>query len=462
MDPPVDDLSDTLGSGRLDAVALVPDTGLLVLTVWTAAGVRHLAVGLGPWVAGVGWSPRTPTFAAPKTHPLVAALRAHALGHTVRAVTLDDTEALWIILGDAAVTARVRLVPALRGEVTLFDPTGARIVAWRPSGVARGSETPSGDRDAVGAELLRLSDALVVSLRRRELVKAIDQRQRQLARRQEAVEGDLARLDDVARMQRVGRMLLAQGGKIRRGATRATLEDWEEGGTLEVTLDPAFPAKSQAAAIFARARRLAQAEAVMWARLEATVRLLEAVRSLGETVREAEEVTAGVLVRWTEAAVALGVRRGGGAPGSTQTRARRGEKPERPRRPYLEYVGSHGGKILVGRGAVDNDRLTLRVARPQDVWLHARGVAGAHVVVPMAKGVTVAPELLVDAATLAAHHSDARGETLVEVAWTERRYVRKPRKSPPGSVLLDRERVIALRLEPARLRRLLADRPEGS
>ncbi len=115
----------------------------------------------------------------------------------------------------------------------------------------------------------------------------------------------------------------------------------------------------------------------------------------------------------------------------------------------------------MGRGAADNDRLTLQVARPQDVWLHARGVPGAHVVVPLVKGASVTPEVLVDAATLAAHHSDARGESVVDVQWTERRYVRKPRKSAAGAVTVDRERVMSLRVEPARLRRLLADKPEG-
>jgi predicted ribosome quality control (RQC) complex YloA/Tae2 family protein len=115
---------------------------------------------------------------------------------------------------------------------------------------------------------------------------------------------------------------------------------------------------------------------------------------------------------------------------------------------------------LVGRGSVDNDKLTQRVAKPHDIWMHTRGVPGAHVVIPLARGATLHPEVLVDAATLAAHHSDARGADFVEITWTEKRYVRKPRKAPPGRVTLDREKVLALRLEPDRLARLLASRSE--
>ena len=70
-------------------------------------------------------------------------------------------------------------------------------------------------------------------------------------------------------------------------------------------------------------------------------------------------------------------------------------------------------------------------ARPHDLWLHARDDAGAHVVVPLERGEACPSELLCDAATLAAHFSQARGQARVDVTYVERRYVRKPRKSRP-------------------------------
>jgi predicted ribosome quality control (RQC) complex YloA/Tae2 family protein len=87
-------------------------------------------------------------------------------------------------------------------------------------------------------------------------------------------------------------------------------------------------------------------------------------------------------------------------------------------------------------------------------------VAGAHVVVPLDKGASCPPDLLADAATLAAHFSDARGAAHCEVTYVERRYVRKARGAAPGAVTYDHEKVLALRLEPARLARLLATREE--
>jgi predicted ribosome quality control (RQC) complex YloA/Tae2 family protein len=114
-----------------------------------------------------------------------------------------------------------------------------------------------------------------------------------------------------------------------------------------------------------------------------------------------------------------------------------------------------GARILVGKGAAQNDRLTFQTARPHDLWLHPKDRTGAHVIVPLAKNATIAPELLIDAAHLAAHFSDARGETIVDVQYAPRRYLRKPRGSPPGFVVVDREKVIAVRLERGRVERLL-------
>ena len=125
------------------------------------------------------------------------------------------------------------------------------------------------------------------------------------------------------------------------------------------------------------------------------------------------------------------------------------------RAPHREFVSQDGCAVLVGRNAADNDRLTLRVARPHDLWLHARGVTGAHVVVRLDKGKPCPPQTLADAATLAAHFSDLRGESVIDVLYTPRRFVHKRKGSAVGSVTLGREKVMALRVEPARVRRLL-------
>jgi predicted ribosome quality control (RQC) complex YloA/Tae2 family protein len=136
----------------------------------------------------------------------------------------------------------------------------------------------------------------------------------------------------------------------------------------------------------------------------------------------------------------------------------RGRSPAARRLPYRAFRSRSGAPILVGRGARDNDALTFKVARGNDLWLHARGAAGAHVVVP---GAGDAPDsgALADAALLAAHFSSFRGADAVEVAWTRCKYLRKSKGAPAGSVLVTQEKVIRVRLDESRLAELL--RTEG-
>jgi predicted ribosome quality control (RQC) complex YloA/Tae2 family protein len=99
-----------------------------------------------------------------------------------------------------------------------------------------------------------------------------------------------------------------------------------------------------------------------------------------------------------------------------------------------------GFEILVGKGAAENDRLTFRVARPNDLWLHAAGFAGSHVVVRNPDALPEIPRAVVErAAQLAAHHSKAReARGKVEVHVCRAADVRKPRGFPPGKVELRR------------------------
>jgi predicted ribosome quality control (RQC) complex YloA/Tae2 family protein len=99
-----------------------------------------------------------------------------------------------------------------------------------------------------------------------------------------------------------------------------------------------------------------------------------------------------------------------------------------------------GWEVLVGKGARDNDRLTFGIASPKDLWLHAAGYAGSHVVVRASEAGEPAPREVVErAAELAAYHSKAReARGKVEVHLCRVADVRKPPGFPPGKVQLRR------------------------
>lgn len=99
-----------------------------------------------------------------------------------------------------------------------------------------------------------------------------------------------------------------------------------------------------------------------------------------------------------------------------------------------------GFEVRVGKGARENDRLTFGAADPHDLWLHAAGYAGSHVVVRNPTRLAELPrEVVQRAAELAAYHSKAReARGKVEVHLCRAADVRKPRGFPAGKVQLRR------------------------
>jgi predicted ribosome quality control (RQC) complex YloA/Tae2 family protein len=136
---------------------------------------------------------------------------------------------------------------------------------------------------------------------------------------------------------------------------------------------------------------------------------------------------------------------GGGAPSKDAPRE------ARPSLPYRVFRSSGGLEIRVGRGAKHNDELTFKHSSPGDVWLHARHVGGAHVILRWPGPGNPPARDLAEAATLAALHSKARTSGSVPVDWTFRKYVRKPRKSPPGRVAVERIETLFVRPDPGML-----------
>ncbi|HHO81396.1 MAG TPA: DUF814 domain-containing protein, partial [Bacillaceae bacterium] len=109
-------------------------------------------------------------------------------------------------------------------------------------------------------------------------------------------------------------------------------------------------------------------------------------------------------------------------------------------------------EIWVGRNNAQNDALTFRLADRRDVWLHARGIPGAHVVV---RSPAPDPTTLEEAALLAAYFSTGRDSGSVAVDVTEVRSVRKPRGARPGFVTYRNEKALHVHSDVERVRRLL-------
>jgi predicted ribosome quality control (RQC) complex YloA/Tae2 family protein len=299
----------------------------------------------------------------------------------------------------------------------------------------------------------------VLERERREIDKALARARARLEKRLVAIDQDANRADDAPRLREEATLLLSAIGAWKHGSSEVVALDYHEDPPRPITLevDPREGPKVAADARFKRARRLERGAEMARTRRALTVQEIATLSALGERARDATDRD--VLTAVAHEARALGVRGlGDAAAGKAAARGARARKTKKQptRTPHRRFLGFSDRPILVGRGAADNDELTTKHARPHDLWLHARGQRGAHVVVPLTRGEACPPELLGDAAMLAAHFSDARGEPLVEVQYVERRHVRKPRGAAVGAVLVDREKVMMVRRSEERLAWLLA------
>jgi predicted ribosome quality control (RQC) complex YloA/Tae2 family protein len=100
----------------------------------------------------------------------------------------------------------------------------------------------------------------------------------------------------------------------------------------------------------------------------------------------------------------------------------------------LELRTPGGSRIVIGRSPVENAELTFHVARPDDLWFHAQGVPGAHVILSRDDRGRAPDEDLQAAASLAAFYSKAQAAASAPVDYTLRKHVRKQRAAPPGLV----------------------------
>ena len=102
----------------------------------------------------------------------------------------------------------------------------------------------------------------------------------------------------------------------------------------------------------------------------------------------------------------------------------------------LHYISTDGFHIYVGKNNTQNDELTLRFAKPLDMWFHTKDIAGSHVIV-VSEGKEIPNSTLNEAANLAAYYSKASNSSLVPVDYTPKKFVKKPNGAKPGMVIYE-------------------------
>ena len=349
-----------------------------------------------------------------------------------------------------------QLAPMVRElqELLLLDEKGA----WEPSLALKGAEDASQPVDfapyrltnleASGARLEAvdsISEAAdryftsLGSLGGHSAIKAqvqaeLDEVRKRDERKLSSLKEEWQRAQALEGLRRKGEMLLGYMHLIEPGQRQLSIPE----ENLTIDLDPGLSPVEQAQAIFREYRKARSANEGLPAHMEAAERQVAYVDEvqtsldIANTYDEIRAVQADIRALRSPAAPAAQPQ--AKSKGGKQRRSQ--EKLPQPLRVRSRY----GAHILIGRTASQNDAATFRLADAEDIWLHARGVPGSHVILRTGQGYTEAD--LREAAAFAAAYSKARSEAQVDVIYTERKHVRKIPDAPPGLVTYRNERVI--------------------
>ena len=267
---------------------------------------------------------------------------------------------------------------------------------------------------------------------RKRLFAAIETALKKNERRLTSIERTLAEAGRSDEYKVMGDILNANRLSLARGQTTTELEDWRTGAPIAIALNAARTPQQNIDDYYRKSRKAADAIKAAEAERPRLMREQERLRSSINRLEAAADAPNAAL----EIATSLGWD-----PETMPT----GKAQNAPRLPYREFaLGKE--RLWVGRSSRDNDELTLRYAKPQDIFFHVHGSPGSHVILKRdSKDQAVEKDVITQAAQVAAFFSKAKHAGLVPVVYAEARFVRKPRKAPAGTVSVEREKTVMVR-----------------
>jgi predicted ribosome quality control (RQC) complex YloA/Tae2 family protein len=286
--------------------------------------------------------------------------------------------------------------------------------------------TANAAADAFYAEVAEAREIAVLRQQIKSRIAALLKKERH---KLENVGGDEERLAEGLQGTTRGETLKANLGSLKKGM------DSFQGIPLDPAKSPVenmnryfrLARKAKGATEIVRKRKREVAESVYY--LESLEGPLEAAQARDDVIAVRQELSSSFPSRVKQ---------------STKKKSARRDAP-RPILPQVEKVEFRGYAILIGRNNVGNDRIVKELSAPDDLWLHAQGIPGSHVLVKRPEGKEVPREVIEEAARLAVLHSKAKGSRNVPVFLAQARHVSKFKGARPGLVRIAKYSTISVR-----------------
>lgn len=291
--------------------------------------------------------------------------------------------------------------------------------------------SPSAATDAYYSSMFTQRDLHArLAAARADLRRRIAQKQNLLKQ----LELDLQSHTGAESEKRIGDLLLANISTAKRKGNHVVLIDYfsDDGSSIEIEIDESRSLQEEAAQRFAGYQRSKRALG------QITARIAEVKSALAKLAGEQHRLESEPPAVADKLSTSSGINPSEASSAKTRREASKRVPGTR------SYLSSDGFEILVGRAAKDNDNLTFKVAKPNDTWLHAADYGGSHVVVRNSTRKELPHRTLIEAAQLAAYFSQAKKDPKVDVHYTERKFVSKPKGAKPGLVRMQRSKNITV------------------
>ncbi|WP_418790507.1 Rqc2 family fibronectin-binding protein [Phosphitispora sp. TUW77] len=250
---------------------------------------------------------------------------------------------------------------------------------------------------------------------------------------------NLEKADDAEKLKIFGELITANIFRIPERAKTVELENYydPEGKTVLIPLDPRFSAAENAQLYFKRYSKSRQAGTIARNYLQETRAELDYLESVVTSAEQAENIT-----QLEEIRSEL-IKEGYIKPEKTGfSRNAKKHEPQVSKPEPMKLNTKEGFEILVGRNNRQNDYLTMKLAQPNDLWLHVKDIPGSHIIIRNPLAGEIPDNVIRKAAEIAAYYSQARESSKAPVDYTLRKNVRKPKGAKPGMVIYDNQKTI--------------------
>lgn len=261
--------------------------------------------------------------------------------------------------------------------------------------------------------------------KKRATAKGLNSKLKSVSGRVNKQKVDLSKLKDRKDWDKIGDILISNLTLFKKGMGTISLTDFD-GKTVEIKLDPLLPPAANAERYYKKFKSAHSGEIKLKRAISESEKEISNINNL---IAEIDKIIS--LREWNDFEKNLKKKK------SPITK----KKVDFVSYPYRKFDLDNGYSILVGKSAKDNDKLTFKVAKKNDLWLHVQGAQGSHVIVPaIKKGKPFPRDIIIQAAQLAARHSTQKHSGIVSVIYTLCKYVWKKKGMPPGAVHIKNEK----------------------